>query len=134
MPLPDMSDILTDPDFLTFDIPGTRQIQTIGNNGRATNAAQAFTFDGVVTSDKGDVLERSAIGERIDGAILIVTDYILLDGRTGISADLVTVKGRQYTVKQVNDYSEYGQGFVQAYCEPIPLDGGALQPGTQDAC
>lgn len=123
MALLDVSDILLDPDFLTTGLSVERLAQTVGTNGLAVNTPTTSTFAGVVTNDKGDVLERIASGERVFGSITIHTRFRLSDGRAGESADVVTFGGRRYTVAEVHDWSHFGRGFVAARCDLIPLAG-----------
>ena len=122
-PLLDVSELLTDPDFVTTGIICTRNAQTVGENGIAVNAQTTTRFSGVVTNDKGDLLERMAAGERIKGNITIHTRFQLRDGGAGYSADIVTWNGSQYTVSMVLDWSTYGRGFIVATCDLLPLSG-----------
>ena len=127
MPAFDMSDILLDPDLVELDLVCTRNAQTVGDDGIASITSTTFTsqsippFFGVVTAVKGSELDRNADGERITGSILIVTPFRLIDGKTGFTADIVTWDGNQYTVTNVQKYSKYGSGFVEAACELRPL-------------
>ncbi len=123
MPFLDVSDIVLDPDFVTLDLSCARNTQTVGESGLAANAVETIDFSGVVTSDKGDVLERGAAGERVTGSILIHSRCKLQDGGAGFAADIVTWNGRRYTVVKVNNYSTYGRGFYAATCDLIPLSG-----------
>ncbi|WYX08221.1 hypothetical protein WJ973_23650 [Achromobacter xylosoxidans] len=123
MPLLDVTEVLLDPDFLDTSLVCTRQTQTTNEYGEAVNAQEAIPFSGVVTSDQGDILDRIAEGSRIKGSILICTKFTLIPGTAGRDADLVTWQGRQYTVSNVNDYTTYGPGFVEAVCDLIPLQG-----------
>ena len=131
MPLLDVSEILLDPDFVTLGLICSRQVQMVNEDGLATNTPVIFTFSGVVTSISGEVLNRIAIGERISGKILICTRFRLMDGNSANSADIITINkcgcstadSLSYTVVQVNNYSKYGAGFVEAVCELIPLSG-----------
>ncbi len=124
MPFLDVSDVLLDPDFVYRQLTCTRQAQTVGGDGLAINQPTISRFSGVVTSAGGKSLDRSAEGAQMHGSITIHTRFRLDDGRAGGDADLVTWKGRQYTVVNVNDYSDWGRGFVDAHCELIPLSGG----------
>lgn len=124
MPFLDVSDVLCDPEFVDRKLTCTRQAQSVGSDGLAVNTPTVTPFFGVVTSNRGDVLQRLAEGSRIQGSITIHTRFLLQDGRNGSDADLVTWQGRQYTVTNVNDYSTYGAGFVDAECDLIPLSGG----------
>lgn len=124
MALLDVTEVLLDPDFMDMGLVCKRYTQTVGDNGRAVNAETSTPFAGVVTSDKGDILERIAGGERKKGSITIHTMFRLTAGDgEEIIADVVTWQGRDYTVANVNDYSHFGRGFVAASCDLKPLAG-----------
>ena len=120
----DVSSVLTDPMFADTSLRCTRQRQTVGDDGIAVNTTQTLPFVGVVTSASGTVLEREAEGSRVSGSINIVTRFHLEDGKTSLAADVVCWCGRQYTVVDVQNYTRYGVGHVQATCELLPLSGG----------
>ena len=119
----DVTEILTDPDFVDTTLVCERATQTIGTNGIAVNTAQLLKFAGVVTSDQGDILERLEGVERIKGSITIHSRFRLKDGSPGQTADIIRWQGRRYTVSNVNDYSHFGRGFIVASCDLIPLQG-----------
>ncbi|WP_407733283.1 hypothetical protein [Pseudomonas citronellolis] len=120
----DVTEVLLDPDFMDTGLVCKRSTQTVGDNGRADNAVTSIPFAGVVTSDKGDILERLAGGERKKGSITIHTMFRLTAGSGEDSiADIVTWQGRDYTVASVNDYNHFGRGFVAASCDLLPLAG-----------
>lgn len=123
MALLDVTDVLLDPDFMDTGILCCRQDQTVGDDGRASNAEAQMRFAGVVTSDKGDLLQRLAEGSRIVGSITIHTKFRLMDGSAGRDADEVIWAGRRYIVSSVNDYTHFGRGFVAATCDLKPLSG-----------
>lgn len=122
MPLLDVSEILSDPDFMTAMVC-ERNLQTVGTNGLATETTRNYKFTGVVTSDSGSILDRIDSGQRIKGSIVIHTRFVLTAGSGSEGSDVVQWNGRRYTVQNVNDYSQYGRGFVAAYCDLIPLSG-----------
>lgn len=125
MPELDVSDVLTDPDFLD-QLVCIRTTQGIGPNGVVFAASQQLLqFYGVVTSDRGLLLEREAAGSRIDGSIVVVTKFRLQDGSTiaSLAADIVQWNNQQWTVVHIDPYTRYGAGFVQALCDLIPVTG-----------
>lgn len=124
MPLLDVSEILSDPDFVDTQLACIRNTQTVNSNGIAVNAQVTTAFSGVVTQDTGDMLTRLAEGSYVKGSILVHTRFVLTNGNAGIDADIVIWRGRSFTVVDADDYSTYGAGFVCAHCEPIPLSGG----------
>ncbi|MGI4812806.1 MAG: hypothetical protein ACRYG5_06515 [Janthinobacterium lividum] len=122
MPLLDVSDLLSDPDFAD-QLFCARQRQSVGEDGIAVNLACMTPFIGVVTADRAKELARLATGSTISGSILVNTVFRLTNGAPGIDADIITWNGRRYTVIDVNDYSRYGAGFICASCDLLPLSG-----------
>ncbi|SEI98886.1 hypothetical protein SAMN04244579_02715 [Azotobacter beijerinckii] len=124
MALLDVTEVLLDPDFMDTSLVCRRMAQSVGDDGRAESVENQIPFAGVVTSDKGDILERLSGGERKKGSITIHTVFRLSSGSgsDGI-ADIVTWQGRDYTVSNVNDYNHFGRGFVAASCDLLPLAG-----------
>jgi hypothetical protein len=123
MPFLDVTEILTDPEFQD-SLVCHRIVQTVGANGLATSVTTDTNFSGVVTSDRGDIMERIAGGERVSGSITIHTRFSLEDGAGSTrSADEVTWNGRLYIINNVNDYLRFGRGFIAATAELKPLAG-----------
>lgn len=132
MPELDMTDALTGVD-TNDELQVTRFAQTVDSTGTAINTAlygTPVTFYGTVTSDRGKLLERGTDAERIAQVITVVTKFKLNDGKgAGQTADIVTwpvrptCDARQYTVTHIDDYSRYGQGFIQATCELKSVNG-----------
>jgi galactose-6-phosphate isomerase len=116
MALLDVSDVLLDPDFAD-SLQVERVKKTVGTNGLAIETSRKYPISGVVTNANGDRLKRLSIGERVDGSILVHCRFVMNEG------DVITWKGRRYTVTSVDDYSNFGRGFVAATCELIPLAG-----------
>ena len=56
----DVVDVLLDPDFMDTGLVCNRMAQTVDVHGRAQNASTAALFAAVVTSDKGDILQRGS--------------------------------------------------------------------------
>ncbi|WP_047236648.1 hypothetical protein [Chromobacterium subtsugae] len=118
----DVSDALLDPEFMD-KLQCERSTQVVEDNGRAVNTTALLPFWGVVTTDSGSFLERLATGQRKRGSIAIHTIFALQDGGNGLDADVVQWQGKRYTVTNAKDFSNYGRGFVCAYCDLIPLSG-----------
>lgn len=125
MPMLDVTEVLTDPDFCDTSLVCHRQIQTRDEYNFPVNTPQDIPFSGVVTVDRSLEAKRMAAGQNINGAILIVTQFRLTQGQPGYDADVVTYSGREYRVTFVDPYTRYGAGFVQAHCELMDFDGGA---------
>lgn len=124
MPTLDVTDVLLSPEFLDTTLVAKRNEQTVDKDGFPKNITTETPFGGVVTVDRSLEARRMQAGQVINGAILIVTTYRLSSGNTGIDADIVTYRGRDYRVTFVDPYTAYGAGFVQAHCELQPFDGG----------
>lgn len=123
MPFLDCSDVLTDPDFCDRTLKCRRNSLSTDNNGLGVVESAYIPFSGVVTSDKGELLQRGAEGERANATISVITRFQLRDAGNGATADIVQWNGKQYTVIKINDYSTYGVGFIESICEMIPLAG-----------
>ena len=127
MPLLDVSEVLLDPDFMDTSLVCHRQVQTVDEDNFPVNTPQVLPFSGVVTVDRALEAKRMAAGQNINGAILIVTQFRLTQGRRGdgispaLDADIVTYDGGNYRVTFVDRYTRYGAGFVQAHCELTEL-------------
>nr|DAL18042.1 MAG TPA_asm: head closure knob [Caudoviricetes sp.] len=124
MPTLDVTDVLLSPEFLDTTLVVKRSEQAVDDDGYAQNTVTQTQFGGVVTVDRSLEARRMQAGQVINGAILIITTYRLSSGNTGIDADIVTYRGRDYRVTFVDPYTAYGAGFVQAHCELQPFDGG----------
>lgn len=125
MPFLDVSDILSDPDFVDTTLVCRRNRQGRDDDGFSTNIpAEDIPFSGVVTVDRSLEARRMEAGQTIGGAILIVTRFRLTQGNEDYDADVVTYQGRRYRVTFVDPYTAYGAGFIQAHCELVDFNGG----------
>lgn len=120
-PLLDVSDVLLDPDFCDATLVCIRNNESVSQQGRSVITTLELPFVGVVTSERGDVLNRNAVSERIGGTIIVITQFSLREAGENNAADIVVWGGRQYTVVDANNYSTYGAGFMETVCERVPL-------------
>lgn len=118
MPVLDVSDLLTDPDFMDHFVVVRSVTTTDPDTGRGYEAQTAEDAFGVVTSGSGMNLVRGSDAARGDGTITVHTTYQLTEGsrEDGTDADIVQWRGRSWTVVKIDDYSRYGAGFVVATC------------------
>lgn len=123
MPSLNVSRVLLSREFVDRTLVCVRNAQTVGNDGLAVNTATNTPFNGVVTSDRGDVLVRMAEGSKVTGTIYIHSQFPLSSGAANQDADIVQWNGRSFTVTDINNYSQYGAGFTCARCEPVSLQG-----------
>lgn len=120
----DVTDLLSDPDFVMHDLVAVSRAQSVNNAGRTENTEMRITFSGVVFPGTGNMMLRTPDGERVTGDISIVTRHYLTDGiGQGRTADVVEYAGGRYIVKNTFDYSNWGQGFVMAVCDMLPVGG-----------
>lgn len=123
----DVTDVLLDPDFATtFDVE--RDASTVSSQGETVLTPTTTTgVVGVVTPANSNDLRRMADAglERLTGSIAIHTSFQLLAGGTqnGVTttADIVTWKGRQYSGLTVDDWTQFGAGFVRAVATMLSL-------------
>lgn len=114
MPLLDVTEILSDPDFADT-ITVTRSIQSGFDHGRPIVTTQTFlNVTAVVTAGQGDILKYFPEMANIQGAILIHTTFLLTSASETTQADIVTWQGRDYQVTGLNDWSTFGAGFIMA--------------------
>jgi len=114
MPLLDVTEILSDPDFADT-ITVTRSSETGFDHGRPIVTTQTFqNVTAVVTAGQGDILKYFPEMANILGAILIHTMFRLTSASDTTQADTVTWQGRDYQVTGLNDWSTFGAGFIMA--------------------
>jgi hypothetical protein len=123
----DVTDALLDPDYIDRLIC-ERIVQTVGNDGIARNTPTEVPIYGSVQTNADAVLDRTPTGERVRGAIIVHTKFRLIAGDDEHTADILTFKGRRFTVAEVADWSHFGRGFVAATCDLLPLSGGTYDP------
>jgi galactose-6-phosphate isomerase len=125
MPSIDLSAALSNPSFQdTFSV--TRRVQTVNNFGETSTAS-------TVTPNVAGVVWPSQPNERrllpdltvTDQTITIITSFALYGeaqaSGTEYSPDIVTWHGDSFLVRNVEDWSGYGAGFVQAICSSIDV-------------
>lgn len=123
MPNLDVSDVLSDPDFMSMGIECKRTAVVAGDNGRSQTTTTNTKFNGVVTSNDGFKLDRRPDGTVIKGAINIHTRFVLTEGDAGHQADEIKWQGREYIVLQTKPNLQYGRGFTKAICILKPISG-----------
>jgi hypothetical protein len=125
MAMLDLSAVLSSP-MLTDTFTVNRRTQTVGNNGRASTTVQAFTgVVGVVYPSDDNELKRYP-DLQVQGDTITVITRFALRGESQISGtnfqpDLVIWNGRSYLVRVVNDYGNFGGGFIFAICTSITM-------------
>lgn len=106
----DLSDVLNDPELGAQTLTRLAVDLSVDGSGRAKNVETSTTITGIITQDKGAILERSENGAYVSGSIMVTSGYMLADG------DVVVWNGRRYNVNTVGDYLNHG--FNWAICNP----------------
>lgn len=130
MPLLDVSDVLSDPDFADTATVTFSRVSVDPNTGRSVTTTEERPISVVVTSDKGRNLQRNPEASISTGSILIHSTFTFTEGGPNfdqngdpieLDADIVCWNGRKWTVVTVDDYSRYGAGFTCATCRLLDL-------------
>ncbi|MDG7050613.1 MAG: hypothetical protein JRZ94_05360 [Nitrososphaerota archaeon] len=117
MPLLTIDDILLDADIADSFTVRRRQ-QVIDTNGRAqvTEIDYANIVGVVNAGDPNDLHRDNAEFELAWNTISIVTNFTLVCVLEGYLPDIISWRGGNYTVNNLNEYPQFGPGFVQAVC------------------
>lgn len=116
----DVTDVLNDPDFRTDGLVRIRNVETVGDNGIATWQQEQTTFSGVVTQMGASAKTiRDEDATYISDSIAITTMTELVGSDSTDNADIVVWNGKNYTVMNVRDNSNWGAGFYRAECRAI---------------
>lgn len=116
MPTLDVSDVISSPEFVT-SIQVRRSTQSVASTGMASETVVSTqTIAGVVYPASGSRMVRTPEGEMITGDLSVVTRFQLTEGGGTQQADVVIWKGKEYTVMNTSDFSEFGAGFMLAIC------------------
>ena len=116
MPLLDVSEVLSDPDFSQV-ITIQRNAQTVNAQGRAVDNVSTFTIQGVITIGPLDPLVLNTDAAFTRKSIAVHTRTQLYDVTSGFEPDNVLFEGNVYLVKRVYPWNQYGAGFYAADCE-----------------
>lgn len=122
MALIDVTELLTDPDFVD-EVQRERRVQSVTSKGRL-----AFTsaFDTIVASVQaaapGDVLARFPDAGNPDAWVRVytMTPLTAFDEAAGLYGDVLTWRGSRYQVRTTDDWLNYGAGYVKALARLIP--------------
>lgn len=119
MPLLDVSDIVTDPDFADrFSV--IRRKETVDDMGRASIGEQVFKkVLGVVTMGSPNDLERKDDYQNFTRSITVVTRFAVQGAVTGYQPDIIEWRGTRHLVKVCQPYPQFGRGFYQVECSSM---------------
>jgi hypothetical protein len=102
----------------TFQV--TQRPETINQYGRSQiSAAVSQPILGTIYPTGDNALQRQEDKQYGRKTLTIVTQYRLRTASPGAQPDFVYYRGNAYVVREVNDYSQYGGGFVEAVCSSL---------------
>jgi galactose-6-phosphate isomerase len=111
----DLSDIVDDVDF-DMEFRVVQAIEIVGSNGRATFTNKTIKTHGSVQPATPRGLQLLPDSVRVEGALTIYTRYPLRINDGVRAADTVLWEGRRYVVSNVQPWSQWGRGFINATC------------------
>lgn len=118
-PTLDMSDVLLSTEFLD-EFLVIRRKEDRNNFGEPLLTTSKLRAFGVVTTPGPNDLVRTTDTQYVRDMITIVTKFRLFPaskkGAQEYQPDIVLYAGTHYLVDQLQDYTRYGAGFVQANC------------------
>lgn len=120
MALLDVSEILSDPLFVD-DIAVIRSSRTTNQQGITVDTPGMYYAYGSVQPTPGRDLEQFAEAERAGVFITVTTTFQLFPLTATTAPDQVVWRGKNYRVKHVPDWTNYGQGFVTAICQLVDM-------------
>lgn len=118
MPLIDVVELLYDPDFAQ-DFTVVRFVRTVSAQGLTVDSPGLFATYGVILPLSGAQLAMLPEAERTGSFITVITPFALYALTDTTAPDQVQWHGRNYQVRSVNDWTDWGQGFTSAVCQLI---------------
>jgi hypothetical protein len=117
----DVSFVLDDPQFADqFQVLRNQQI--VDQHGRTQVAGSASpVITGVVQPGSGATLRLLPDLANVAAALEIWTRFRLQTASDTTEADVVVWKNRSYRVVALQDFTNYGGGYVHAVCEMIEV-------------
>lgn len=110
----DVSEVLADP-MLASSFTVIRRSEVLGQNGRVNiDPVNLGEKTGVVYPTGRNDLARLDDQQMMGKHINIVTDFRLQGPAPGFQPDLIGWHGDFYVVQLLDDYTDFGAGFVQA--------------------
>lgn len=124
MPLLDVTDLTFDADIAGEGFTVIRRIETVTSSGVVTTSRQIFAARGSISPSGDNSLAREDAFQTQAKSIKVITMFLLRgQGKDELGRkfqpDLVQWKGNSYIVSSINDYSQFGGGFIEAECSSI---------------
>lgn len=120
MALIDVSEIVTDPDFLD-SVTLIRRTSVVGNNGRNVLAESSSTVSMVVQPAKPDDLKRLPDSVRRQDAINVWYRGTLSSDAGGLYPDIVVWNSKRFQVQTSDPFGNWanGTGYTESICTLI---------------
>lgn len=116
----DVSELLVDPDVAGTGFTVIRREEIINDNGRSVVTENRITAAGSVFPTGDNSLAREAAFQAQGKSLTVVTLFrlrgVAQGGGKQYQPDLVEWNGSRYTVREVEDFTRYGAGFIKADC------------------
>lgn len=109
----DVTEIIGDPDFAeSFTV--LRRSESVNQYGQSVVTSQNLNAVGVVCQAGPNDLERLDDNQRMGRHISVVTMFRLRGPASGYQPDVILWNGNNFVVQQIDDYANFGQGFIEA--------------------
>lgn len=124
MPTIDVSEVLSDPDFCE-ELIILRRTSVENIHGRAVITPTEISprpLGIVITKDTaigGNVIERTPEAQYRGAALDVYTTFRLRGPAPGYQPDVVMWNGDPYVVTLINDFSNFGRGYIHADCTSL---------------
>lgn len=118
MALLDVNQVILDPDFADrFQV--VRRAETITQLGRSAVLNAPIEATGVLYPTGDNSLVRQEDQQHGVKTLTCVTPFRLRQAAPGYQPDLVIFRGVTFVVRAVEDYAQFGAGFVVAQCSSL---------------
>lgn len=116
MALIDVSELLSDPDFIDpFQV--IRRSATVDSKGKNILTESApIDVEGSVQAGDGDTLKRLPDGAQLSSTITIYTQTPIYADPVGGYGDIILWKGQRYQVENSMPWDNYGGGYFRVDC------------------
>lgn len=133
MPDIDVTDVVLDGHIAGESFLVERRLQTVNDFGESTTTTVQLGATGAVSPTGDNSIIREQAFQTQAKTIRVITTFDLRGPTRGeagkkFDADVVLWRGGRFVVAVVNDYSQYGQGFIEAECMNMLL--ADLAPGV----
>ena len=111
----DVSDLLLDPDFID-PVTLIHRTMIVGSNGLGQIIEECEETVGSVQPASGKTLNRLPDALRIQNVSSFYIKAGIIADSSCAYPDIIKYKGKRYQVEQVNDWSNFGAGWMVGVC------------------